>query len=142
MGYCYDKNGRLCCDSCGAAPAVKVPCPFNSCPSMALCRACKEKHRDKQSREFHRAHGCERNHLEYVRQIEERRALLASGRALRCSALGVPRGVHVLFESLRGTVGYFMSEETYRALPLGVNATVEDFAAHGALEPAPASFYA
>lgn len=142
MGHSYDRQGRLCCDCCAAAPAESVPCPFHACPPAILCPACKEKHRDKLTAAYHRAAGCERFHAEYVARQNERRALLASGRAVRCAALGTREGVHVLFESLSGAVGFFMAEETYRAIPLLQNATVEEFQALGELRPAPAAFYA
>lgn len=62
---------------------------------------------------------------------------------VRCSAMHAgPGRVHVLFNvpNERETVGYFMSDATYGAIPLGVTATPDDYRAHGTLEPAPASF--
>lgn len=70
-------------------------------------------------------------------------AARASGTPLRCSALGLDSDcVHVLFRApdATETVGFYMTPETYDAVPLGVPATADDYRAHGALTPAPSSF--
>jgi hypothetical protein len=64
---------------------------------------------------------------------------------VRCSALGLPDGrIHVLFNvpnKRDDVVGFFMSKETYDAIPLLVPATPDDYREHGTLEPAPTNFY-
>lgn len=77
---------------------------------------------------------------------EERRRLLRQGVPLRCSALSTGDGrVHVLFQTEEGRggplVGYYMSPETYDAIPLLALARPEDYARIGTIEPAPPSFY-
>ena len=70
-----------------------------------------------------------------------RLALIESGAMLRCSALGLnDQTVHVLFQGKAGTEGFYMSHEAYDAIPLGTNATPDDYRKHGELRPAPATF--
>lgn len=55
--------------------------------------------------------------------------------ALWHGACGVIR-TKVLFSNDKGTTrGYWMTRETYNAIPLGEEATPEDFAKHGELVP-------
>jgi hypothetical protein len=86
----------------------------------------------------------------YLEEIRRQEALDA-GKRLRCSAMNVdwldrknPGLVHVLFRDKAGKMfGYYMKQETYRAIPLMAIATPEDFARiEGApLEPAPTEFH-
>ncbi len=142
MGFCYTNDGRLCCDICGAAGAKKYRCPFGYCQATAACPRCRRERDELFGRAAHREHGCERLHNEYQAQQDEREAMLGDGKALRCSALGDDSGrVHVLFRRHDGQCeGWYMSSETYRSIPLGDNATPDDYRQHGVLSPAADSF--
>ena len=146
MGYSYTRghNGRhlLDCDVCGNAGGVrKIRCPFGYCQAVAICASCKKKHPEVVSAATHREHGCEKNHNDFAAREKAEKALLHSGRVVRCSALGTDDGrVHVLFKTLTGYVGFYMSEETYNSIPLLVNATPEDYEVFGKLDPAPVDF--
>lgn len=71
---------------------------------------------------------------EYARSDARRAAMLASGAAVRCSAMSVSGGrVHVLFKQGPGYVGRYMSGADYEKVPLMANATPEDYAAAGAV---------
>ena len=71
-----------------------------------------------------------------------RKARLEAGEALRCSALNVGNGrVHVLFRKLdESCVGFYMSKETYDAIPLGTDAAPDEYRKFGHLEPSAADF--
>jgi hypothetical protein len=63
---------------------------------------------------------------------------------LRCSAMSTKDGrIHVLFRVPGETacVGYYVSKSTYEAVPIMTPASLDDFKAHGSVEPAPASYY-
>ena len=82
--------------------------------------------------------------MKWERHKQERVDMLASGKAVRCSALGAGERVHVLFEKSGGvTIGKWMSGKTYDAFPLLDNVTLEMFeAVEGvALADAPSGFY-
>ena len=148
MGYCYEsgrngRRGRLCCDVCNKAGGVrKYPCPFGYCQPIAACRNCRRDKAREFGKEAHRENGCERMHAEFEANLRLSQSLLASGKAVRCSALSTDDGrVHVLFRKQDGTtVGHYMAHETYDAHPLGTPRTVDDYAAVGPLEPAPPEF--
>lgn len=143
MGYCYTQSGNLCCDSCGDSGNVrKCACPYGYCPPMALCPTCKVKHAAEMSREAHQARGCERYGLEMQARDAHKRQLLASGKLVRCAALGVGNGrVHVLFQGVgNAMLGFIVSQATYNAIPILEPATPEDFAKFGELEPAGQEF--
>ena len=143
MGYYYTQSGQLVCDICGAVGARKYRCPWGYCPATAACPQCRKEHADWFGRPWHREHGCEKGHNEYAAEREEKRQLLANGAAVRCSALGNSTGpVHVLFRRGNGTCeGWYMSTETYHAIPLvGTNTTPDDYRKHGPLTPAPDDF--
>lgn len=146
MGYCYDNRRRLCCDACGRAGDVrKMTCPFQYCPAPALCLACGVERAATLSQAAHRQRGCESGRAALLERESQRQALLKAGEPVRCSALRVdgPEGhrVHVLFQATAGTVGFFMSRDTYDVVPLLETATPERFRSFGPIEPAPSSFY-
>jgi hypothetical protein len=142
MGYIYTRQGRLCCDICGQPGARKAKCPFGYCQPIAVCPTCRKNHKSELSKEKHRERGCEKRHLAFVAHELEREAMLISGKAVRCSALGVdPSMVHVLFDRQDGTTeGWLMHADTYKAIELGVNATPDDYRKFGELHPAPDEF--
>ena len=151
MGYSYHKNLRtgrynLCCDFCGSSGNTKkYRCPFGYCPPIAACPKCHKEHKDKFSKEFHRSSGCEKGHRDFERKNKQRELMLASGQPVRCSALSTGNGqVHVLFQTQVGTyspcVGYYMSKATYDSIPLGDNATPDNYRVYGELTPAPEHF--
>jgi len=86
--------------------------------------------------------GCEQAHIDMLARDQREGELLAQGKAIRCSALGVGNGrVHVLFRRAdKSTEGRYMASETYRAIRLLEPTTPEDFAAIGPFEGAPATF--
>lgn len=133
MGYSYC-DGKLCCDVCSRSGGVrKYRCPFGYCQATALCPDCKERHPEYLSKELHRKNGCEKNSQEFDQQEKEKADLLAQGKYVRCSALWHPPAdkVKVIFHGQTGDKAYFMTQATYRAIPLGVNATIEDYQAKG-----------
>jgi len=144
MGYIYGHDGRLACDYCGATGGVrKHRCPFGWCQAYAACPACRKKHARHFTKATHRARGCEQKHLELEAERERERELLAAGEAARCSALQAGEGrVHVLFKRADGTTtGFYMSQPTYRSLPLVEPFTPDDYRQHGELEAAPPTFH-
>lgn len=140
MGYCYTAGGGLVCDGCGATGGVrKRACPYNWCAPPALCEACNEKDTRDHS-------GCKIRHAQKLERDAQHQRLLDQGAYLRVSALGVGQGedykVQVIFRNSTGHCqGFYMSKDTYAALPLLAAATPDDFRPHGALTEAPVSFY-
>ena len=136
MGYCYDQEGKLCCDVCSSSGGVhKHKCPFGWCQPVALCPKCKEEHPEYLTKEFHRKNGCEKNSQEFHQQEKEKADLIAAGRFVRCSALWLPPEdkVKVIFHGQTVDKAYFMTQATYDAIPLMVNATIEDYQAKGTI---------
>jgi hypothetical protein len=133
MGYSYSIDPRtrykaLDCDVCGRPGGVrKVPCPFGYCPAIAICPACRSKHPEYTSKASHQKQGCEKRHLEFQRREAREKQLLAQGKYLRCSALGHGDKVKVIFRGNAGEKACLMSQEIYRAIPLGTPATVDDY---------------
>lgn len=149
MGYSYTRGnaGRwvLGCDWCGGFPARKYRCPFNWCPKTSLCSKCKKTVKDKKyglplmSRELHKKHGCDFQAYKASLSHLEEESMLNDGKLIRCAALSHdnPGRVKVIFRGKDGKeAAYFMSRDTYHVFPLGVNKSVEDFAAVGYIEPA------
>lgn len=137
MGYCYC-GGKLCCDVCGDYGGVrKYRCPFGWCQKVALCPKCKREHPEYTSKAYHREHGnCEVHHLEFERQKTKELQLLKTGKLLRRSALQhkMKTGwrIKVIFCGLKDKVrAFWMAPRTYRAIELGVPATVEDYKTFG-----------
>jgi len=133
MGYCYDADGKLCCDVCGDSGGVrKNRCPFGYCQPIALCQKCKREHPEYVSKAYHRENGCEANHLRFQQEEAQRQQLLDSGKLLRCSALRHNGRVKVIFRGKNGKErAFWMATRTYRRIPLGEPATVEDYKAIG-----------
>lgn len=152
MGTCWEGK-RMVCDFCSRAPGGvrKVRCPFGYCPSVAACADCRKSRKDKLGRAFHVGAGCDQKHAAYVAQEKERENLLATGRKVRSAAVSAKvdgfdvvkvwfRGFAFLGEGCKlGLIDheFYMAPETYSALPLGKNATIEDYMAHGMVLPAP-----
>ncbi len=136
MGYSYCE-GKLCCDVCGDYGQVrKYKCPFGYCPAIALCPKCKREHPEYTSKEGHRAHDCEKHSQEYHRQEEDKAAIINAGGVVRCAALGHGQSVKVIFQGQHDEQAYLMSQATYDAIPLMVNATPDDYRKHGEVTPA------
>jgi len=92
-------------------------------------------------KEYHDKH-CRTAAAEYDARKAERSALESKGVPVRCSALANKKhGVHVIFRSSKGEVGYYMSTEVYRSIPLLANATPADYRKMGKLKKAPTTFY-
>lgn len=145
MGYCFDKEGRLCCAFCGAAGAKKYPCPFGWCPPAAACSECREKYSQQFQEEWHRQYGCEENHIRFEVEQREEKRLLDEGHSIRRAAcihyIDAEQFVHVLFSFANGTtVGYYMAPDVYHAISLSTPATPDMFREHGVLYEAPARF--
>lgn len=145
MGYSYTsvngKCGRLCCDSCGSDEKVrKVKCPYGWCPAPALCPDCRHKHAHELTPAAHAQ--CKASVERSAALHERERQLLAAGIPVRCSALNAgDNGVHVLFRLADGkTLGYYMEDETYAAIPYYQPATPDDYLKFGELTIAPADF--
>jgi hypothetical protein len=164
MGYSYDSTtGKLSCDACGhnagdttfvnhAAVRVKSvrkrDCPFNWCPAPALCDVCWSGPRRAELRQHHVDAGCKQHSERFHAELTHRAEMIAAGRYVRCSALGVANEmVHVIFTGKSDEVGRLMSRRTYQELPLLSNATVEDYENIAAtlgeptLTEAPTQFY-
>lgn len=141
MGYCYGPNG-LACDKCDTDIGVrKRPCPVKWCQALALCRACNTMMRE--SGDWTRYHEtCPTHSAEYHALEKRRAAILAAGKAIRVAALSTDDGrVHVIFRRGDGTEeGWYLTKAVYDAFPLLEPITVEDYAAHGPMEPAPTEF--
>jgi hypothetical protein len=91
---------------------------------------------------------CAARSAEFRTPEERRRALMAAGVPVRCSALGYfddTGRVRVLFATgadhrTAAFTGYDMDQETYRALPLGEVFTPDDYRALGPILEAPGTF--
>lgn len=140
MGYSYDGQGRLCCDICDRSGGVrKHRCPFGWCQSLALCPACRSGEGKKyRTVAYHKGQGCEARHNEFAKEKAEAQELLSQGKFLRKAAMGHGQGrryrVKVHFENFLGQVkAFWMSPNTYRAIPILTNATIEDYQKIGKL---------
>lgn len=149
MGYCYSFEGLLCCDICGKTGNVrKVKCPFGWCQSIAACPDCRKSHSHEFGKAAHQALGCEKYSKDFDAKERLKDQLMASGQAVRCSALSSPTDsdperVHVLFRTASGAcIGFFMATATYHAYPLLTPTVPDDYRKHGELTPAPSSYYA
>jgi len=138
MGYSYDGRGRLCCDGCGTNGNVrKVRCPFGWCPAPALCPDCRSKHRAQLTKAYHRQRGCEANVAKARKRDAEQQALLDAGNYVRTSALAHNGRVKVVFRNAAGDgKAYWMTPETYHAIPLMEPATPAHFSEHGTVTEA------
>lgn len=76
---------------------------------------------------------------DYEEHKKAEQRLLDEGKFLRCSASTTDDGrVHVYFRNKDGKeMAYYMSKETYDSIPIGDNATPEDYADRDQIEPAP-----
>ena len=141
-GTCRDNKGLLICERCDRSGSVrKYKCPFGWCRPTAYCPSCAIISKVR-TRAAHRAAGCEVAEKNYARIAAKREKIMQSGKSVRCSALSTGNGrVHVLFDDWSGvTTGLYMSDETYRAIPLGQPSTPEDYRAVGLVEEAPVEF--
>ena len=59
--------------------------------------------------------------------------MLDAGKYVRCAALQHDGRIKVIFDGKAGSIAYFMSETTYHAIPLFVNATPQDYQGVGEL---------
>ena len=134
MGYCYDVDGRLCCDVCSSSGGVrKHRCPFGYCPAIALCPKCKREHPEYLTKAYHRERGnCEEYHLRFVRENEARQRILDEGKYLRVSALRHNGRVKVIFRNKAGQErAFWMAPRNYGSRRLDKPTTPEDYKANG-----------
>lgn len=133
MGYIYTQGNsgrwRLTCDHCGVFEKVsKIPCPYGYCPPPALCPTCakltKARHKANHQR-------CKVYAAEFDAQQKRRKDLMAAGYFIRWSAIGENGQVKVSFRCGDEVKDYMMAKEVYRSIPLGVVATVDDYACFG-----------
>lgn len=157
MGYSYGQNERgrwvLSCDNCGNIGGVrKRTCPHKVlqsahrvpngqryslpyCYPAALCSSCYATHKAVLHKD------CEAAAAERQAEEDAIQAKLDSGAVLRSAAFGdwdetVPEGmVGVLFTAAGREEKWLMPDEAYRAIPLGVAATPDDYRAIAQLEP-------
>jgi hypothetical protein len=141
MGYSY-VGRQLCCDVCGDyGHTRKYRCPFGYCPAIALCPKCKREHPEYTSKEGHRKVGCEKAMIKATSHENERKSLLEAGYFVRCSALWHPTrnstlNVKVIFRGINNEEAYWMTDATYKCIPLLANATPSDFENYGTLRKA------
>jgi hypothetical protein len=130
MGYCFDRRGRLVCDSCGVSGYVrKRPCPYGYCQSAALCGSCKTKHRF-MDKEYHAE--CKVGHERYLAREAAKQARLDAGDYLRVCAHGKETHVDVVFRNKEGKeVTYAMSSDAYHSISYLENASPEDYRSKG-----------
>ena len=145
MGYCYDHDGRLCCDICSRSGGVRRhKCPFGWCPPIAVCPECRSEHKHLFTKAHHRKNGCEVRSEIFNRQQRSRQVLIEQGYYVRCAALRVDDQVHVLFQGKDGTIGRYMPESVYYSIPMGGPvARPEDYALmnpDATISPAPNTF--
>lgn len=139
MGYSYtvtaDGRELLDCDVCGNSGGVrKIRCPFGYCQAIAICPKCRAEHPEYVSKAGHKEQGCERRHEAFMAEREKEARLIAEGRFVRCAALQHNGRVKVCFRGKDGAeVYYWMSHETYDALPLAAVFAVEDYEKYGPL---------
>ena len=144
------RGPRTCgnCDRCPRCYGLRVTlhdCPYGWCGGVRYCADCWRKH-GAEARAYHVTARCAAESARYASERALKAALLADGRLVRRAALAMPTAsepdrVHVLFEGAGGrTLGFYMDVATYRAIELGVPATVEDYSAAGNVWPAPAAF--
>jgi len=139
MGYCY-QGRKLCCDACGKAGARKKKCPSGWCQPMAVCPEC-SKSRKVELKAYHVKNECAAKSAEFHARLAHEAALLAEGKALKCSAMNVGEKVHVIFKLGNGShEGRYMSAAVYDAVPYNVPATPEEYAKHGEVLPAPSEY--
>lgn len=142
MGYSYETaTGRLCCDACGNAGAVRRKrCPHDWCQPIALCPACRALPRFRGSAWAAMHADCATSQTAATERAARAAELLDAGAYLRVSALGDREQdrVHVIFRNREGDeIGRYMTREQYRAIPLLTPATPDDY---GPSVEAPAEF--
>ncbi|MFA5240357.1 MAG: hypothetical protein WC476_11720 [Phycisphaerae bacterium] len=73
-----------------------------------------------------------------MKEKAQEEALKSAGKLIRCAALALdnPDRVKVIFRGLAGELAFFMSQETYEAIPLMQIATIEDYQERGEVLPA------
>jgi len=62
--------------------------------------------------------------------------MLNAGQYVRAAALQHDGRIKVVFDGKAGSIAYFMSPETYHAIPILVNATPQDYEKLGAISKA------
>jgi len=144
MGYLYSFDGKLSCDSCGAAEGKtrKRRCPHGWCQAAAICAQCwSDTVKRARFKASHVENDCKGKSAEFHTREARREELEVAGTHVRCAAYDVGElGVHVLFCAKADVVGRYMPKEAYRAIPLGQIATIADYEAHGTLTEAPNGF--
>lgn len=139
MGFSYSSNG-LCCDFCGKSNPLdnvrKIRCPYGWCQAWACCKACKDKKLHLASSCGGTTHKetCKASSIEYQKKQDEKQALIEAGYFLRVSALSHGKMCKVIFRGKESQKAYWMTNDTYENIPLGLNATVETYERIGKLE--------
>ena len=144
MGISYSQYG-LCCDFCGKSEPKynvrKIACPYGYCQAWACCIECKAKKLHLLSsctneKKTHKEY-CKPLSLEWQKRENEKAILLESGKYLRIAALGHGDNVKVIFKNIGSKeIACWMHEKTYRSIPLGHNASIDDFKKIGQVWPA------
>jgi hypothetical protein len=143
MGYCYRGN-RLVCDCCSGADGTvrKRRCPSGWCSSPAVCSTCwTDTTKRAEFDAHHITNRCGDKHADFAAREQRRVDLIAAGIPVRCAARSEGKDrVHVLFATKAGSIGYYMADATYDAIPLLDIATPDDYRKIGHLEDAPTDF--
>lgn len=134
-------------DGCHRTGCTAHRCPYGWCQRYYVCRACWAKPETKAlfSKSGGKHERCRVNSIEFHTQEAEAEALKAAGKFVRVAALSTEDDrVHVIFRGANGIeAGRYMTHKTYDAIPIGKNATIEDYEniAGGSLLEAPTEFY-
>ena len=134
-------------DGCARTGCTKHRCPYGWCQRYYVCKACWAKPDVKAlfTKRGGKHETCRVNSDAYRKRDIEADALRESGHLLRVAALNKDKkGVHVIFRGKDGVeAGRYMPKSVYDGIPIGTNATIEDYEkiAGCVLSTAPTSFY-
>jgi len=133
MGFVYSQYG-LCCDFCGKSKPEfnvrKIACPYGYCQAWATCKLCfaEKKHLYASCKDMKHKEYCKYRTQESDREEQKRQSLLNAGYFLRSGALSHGDKVKVIFRNKEGVKkAFFMTHKAYDEIPLGTNATIEDY---------------
>lgn len=146
-----DRSGRMvyACEigaaGCRSTGCTAHRCPFGWCQKYYICGNCWNEPEIKKAFTKESHEKCRINSEAMHAQEAEAKALQDAGQFLRVAALSTDHNsVHVIFRGANGIeAGRYMTHETYDAIPIGKNATIEDYEkiAGGSLPEAPTEFY-
>jgi len=113
-------------EGCQTVNCKALKCPYGYCQRYYACPNCQKKVKG----EFKKAHAtCKVSIDAYNKKEAEKLEILEKGLSIRTAALSHENGVvRVVFRDKDGKENYtHMMKETYDAIPLGANATIEDY---------------